>query len=374
MKPVFAPTTDVNSDTFIIAAWHVDNRSQVAAGQHIADIETSKAVFEVSAPEEGFLLQGGQTGMEVPVDTPLGFQFTNAAALSEYERSLGNGKGEKSAKEKAYRATAKAEALALQHGIDLAPLYQGELITQSEVEKAIHRLRRADSQNLPSPLAAANGVEERIILIGAGMGASQILDILGGISSRQVVALVDDDPQKWGQTIYGLPVTGGTSNLETLLQNKQFDSAIVSISTSIPARVKYQKLCADLGIPLANAIDPTCKIGSDVTMGKGNVLCAFCHIGTGTVIGDNNFLSAYNSFDHHSEIGSNISTGPNCVTSAKVKIGDRVRMGTGIFIEPYLELGEDVQVASGAIILKSVPAHHAVKTKVITTTVTPLKN
>jgi acetyltransferase-like isoleucine patch superfamily enzyme len=115
-------------------------------------------------------------------------------------------------------------------------------------------------------------------------------------------------------------------------------------------------------------------LAKDVKIGLGNVICAFCHFGTGTVIGDNNFISAYNSFDHHSVIGSDISTGPGCIASGIVKIGNRVRMGAGIFIEPYLELEDDVQVASGAIILKSVPARHVVKRKVFTTVVVPIRN
>jgi serine acetyltransferase len=37
-----------------------------------------------------------------------------------------------------------------------------------------------------------------------------------------------------------------------------------------------------------------------------------------------------------------------------------------------VELGAGVQVASGAVILGSVPPEHAVKTRIVTTTVVPL--
>ena len=47
--------------------------------------------------------------------------------------------------------------------------------------------------------------------------------------------------------------------------------------------------------------------------------------------------------------------------------------GTGIFVEPHVHIGDDVQVASGAVIVSSVPADHAVKTKVVTTSVVPLR-
>jgi acetyltransferase-like isoleucine patch superfamily enzyme len=70
-------------------------------------------------------------------------------------------------------------------------------------------------------------------------------------------------------------------------------------------------------------------------------------------------------------LANDISTGPGCLTSGRARLGNRVRLGTGIFMEPGLELGDDVQVASGSVILRSVPADHAVKTKIVTTTVVP---
>ena len=90
-------------------------------------------------------------------------------------------------------------------------------------------------------------------------------------------------------------------------------------------------------------------------------------------MGDNNLLSAYNSFDHHNVLGSDIATGPGCMTSGLVRIGDGVRLGTGIFIQPHVEIGDDAQVASGAVIVTSVPAAHAVKRRVSTMTTVPIR-
>ena len=222
------------------------------------------------------------------------------------------------------------------------------------------------------PLDAPPGVE-RIALIGAGLGATQVADILAADPSRNAVAVVDDDQERWGGRVADVPVVGGTQQLREHYAEGRFDSAVVCISTSVPARTRFRELCDELGIPLANAIDPTARICAEVEMGAGNVVCAFCHFGVATRVGDNNFLSAYNSFDHHSVLGSDISTGPGCVTSGLVRIGDRARFGTGIFIEPHVEIGAGVQVASGAVIVSSVPAGHAVKRRVATMTTVPIR-
>ena len=230
----------------------------------------------------------------------------------------------------------------------------------------------APPPDLPLPLDAPSGVE-RIALIGAGLGATQVADILAAGTSKRAVAIVDDDQKRWGGRVAGVPVVGGTQQLREHYAEGRFESAVVCISTSVPARTRFRVLCGELGIPLANAIDPTARICAEVEMGAGNVVCAFCHFGVATRVGDNNFLSAYNSFDHHSVLGSDISTGPGCVTSGLVRIGDRARFGTGVFVEPHVEIGPGVQVASGAVIVSSVPAEHAVKRHVATMTTVPIR-
>jgi acetyltransferase-like isoleucine patch superfamily enzyme len=217
-------------------------------------------------------------------------------------------------------------------------------------------------------------------VIGAGLGAAQVIDILTSEATaltqrrrQQAVAVVDDDRSRWAGEVTGVPVVGGMQQLEELFARDYFDSAVISIGSLPAVRTRFRGLCVELGIPLTNAIDPTARLCTDVQLGTGNVICAYCHFGVGTRVGDNNVLSAYNSFDHHSVLGTDITTGPGCVTSGLVRIGDRVRMGTGVFIEPHVEIGEGAQVASGAVIVTSVPPEHAVKRRVVTTTTVPIR-
>ena len=144
-----------------------------------------------------------------------------------------------------------------------------------------------------------------------------------------------------------MPVVGTFDRAAQLFSDGAVDAAVIAISTSVPARTRLRERCAEVGLPLANAIDPTARIARGVTMGVGNVVCAFCHFGVETVLGDNNFISAYNSFDHHNVLGNDISTGPGVMTSGLVTIGDRSRLGTGIFVEPHVEIGAGAQIASG---------------------------
>jgi acetyltransferase-like isoleucine patch superfamily enzyme len=367
VKPVLVPTTDVNSETGVLVEWHVGDRSEVAAGETIAEIETSKAIIDVPAPEAGFLLHAAREGAEVRLTEPIARLFADGDALEEYVQEEQRLRAD--APEPGLRATSPARRRAEELGVDLASIGGDSLITVGMVEAAAAAASTAEIE-LPDPLPGAAALP-RIALIGAGLGATQVIDILQAAETGTAVAVVDDDASHWAGEVMGVPVVGGFDRLVTLFGKGAFDAAIIAISTSVPARARLREALAANGIPLANAIDPTARIAAGVTFGTGNVVCAFCHFGVGTVVGDNNFLSAFNSYDHHNRLGSDISTGPACATSGLVVLGDRVRLGTGIYVEPHVELGDDVQVASGSVIVASVPAGHVVKRRVVTTTVVP---
>ncbi|WP_426510438.1 biotin/lipoyl-containing protein [Dactylosporangium sp. McL0621] len=373
MKPVLVPTNDVNSEHGIVVTWFVDDRDKVEAGALLVEVETSKAVLEVYAPEPGILLHLARKGQEVPLAEPVAMLFDDAAGLTAYSDRLAAEADARAAAPAEVRATVKAVERARELGVDLSTFDGSRLITVKDVEAAASAPVTVDYTTMPAALATEPGVS-RILVIGGALGATQVIDIFSQVPTQQAVAILDDDPGRWGAEVAGVPIVGGTDRLAALFAAGVYDAAIIAIGTSVDTRARFRKLCAEAAIPLANAIDPTAKIATDVVIGQGNIICAFGHLGTGVRMGDNNFLSAYNSFDHHSVIGSDNATGPSCVSSGKVTLGDRIRLGTGIFIEPNVVLGDAVQVASGAVIVTSVPANHAVKTKVVTTTVVPRRS
>jgi acetyltransferase-like isoleucine patch superfamily enzyme len=371
MDPVRIPVTDVNSETAVIAAWHVADGTRVHRGELIAEAETSKAVIEVESPSDGVLLREVAEGAEVRIDAVIGQVFERVEQLDDYRRSQQEQQEAlASVPEDRPRATRSAIELAQRHGIDLSTLPGGGLLTSRDVEAALADSQRLSLADLPQPLRVDEG-RRRVLLLGAGLGATQVLDILGHDPEQVAVALVDDESVRWGDEVEGVPVVGGRARIRELVEQGWVDAAIITISTSIAARTLLREACEEHGLTLTNAIDPTARIASGVQMGVGNVVAAFCHLGVGAVVGDNNFLSAYNSFDHHSTLGSDISTGPGCMTSGLVTLGDRVRMGTGIFVEPKVRIGDDAIVASGSVVVSSVPDGHVVKARAGSTVVSP---
>ncbi|HEX5085559.1 MAG TPA: biotin/lipoyl-containing protein [Blastocatellia bacterium] len=365
MKEIIIEKFDANSEVGVFLGWRVSDGATVRKGEVLCEVETEKAVYEVHSEASGILVQKISEGAKVAFnEAVIGFIASDekeAAKLRETPASQAAPANETSDLAE-IKATRKAIELAKQSGVDLKRISKKSVITEDDVRQLIQTAPQKVSA-VPLPGVYPPNVN-RILVISAAYGAMQVIDILLNDPHVRVIGCVDDDPELAGIDVFGVPVLGKTDQIESLWEQKAFDSAIVATGRTPKIRKKLFDQCVALGIPMANAIDPTVRINRGVSIGRGNVICGHVHIGTCTQLGDNNFISANSSIDHHNVWGSHIATGPNCVTSGLVTVQDGVRMGTGIFIQPKLEIGAGAIIASGAILQASVPAAHAVKIRV----------
>jgi acetyltransferase-like isoleucine patch superfamily enzyme len=372
------------NDTFAtLAEWVKAAGQPVRTGEVIAAAETTKSVFEIEAPTTGFLTPLVAAGDEVAVLQPI-------ALLSEHPLSDAEVAGWRAShplgepppmpvaaptpsagdRPPSPAATLKAEILARRAGVDLARVpAAGDRITEADVlaflaapqstNQPINQSPPADLVNTPYP---ANRLE-RLLILGGGNGAVQVLDVLAKGTGQRAVAIVDDNAAVHGKLVAGVPILGGIDwgRIAALQAGGEFDAAVIAISTSVAVRERLFAAGKAHGLRFANVIHPSCVIGMNVAWGEGNVLMALCHVGACATLGHNNFLSAYCSIEHHCVLGNHCSFGPGVVTSSRVHFGDKVRCGTGIFIEPGVTIGAGAVVASGIALRESIPAGAVVK-------------
>ncbi|HEY8461200.1 MAG TPA: biotin/lipoyl-containing protein [Blastocatellia bacterium] len=365
MKEIIIEKFDANSEMGVFLGWRVPDGAAVRKGEVLCEVETEKAVYEVHSESAGILVQKISEGAKVAFnEAVIGFIASdeNEARLLRTAPAAQTAPSNENSDSTEIKATRKAIELAKQFDVDLKRISKKGVITEDDVRQLIHKSPQKVSAILP-PGEYPRDVN-RILVVGASYGAMEVIDILLNDPRVCVIGCVDDDPALSEVRIFGVPVLGKTDQIESLWKRKAFDSAIIAIGSSIKVRKKLFDQCVGLGIPMANAIDPSVRINRGVSIGRGNIICSHVQLGVCTQIGDNNFISANSSIAHHNIWGSHITTGPNCVTSGAVTVRDEVKMGTGIFIQPKLEIGAGAIVASGAILQTSVPAGHAVKIRV----------
>lgn len=73
----------------------------------------------------------------------------------------------------------------------------------------------------------------RTLIIGAGEAGSMLIkEIRRGSSAYQVVGFVDDEVQKFGMRLHGLPVLGSTSQLKAIIRKYHIEDVIIAIPSA----------------------------------------------------------------------------------------------------------------------------------------------
>ena len=363
---IIAPMVNVNDDAALLSVWTKPDHSQVRKGEIIAVLETNKATFDVESEDAGYLHILIPTGAQVAVGEIIG-------ALCDTPDESPDKPPEKHAVSEdrgvERKLTKKAEIAAARAGIGLqrilAEIPGAGTITEADVAAYLGQ-RGAGSSSGKDAVddAYPQNRQQRLLIVGGGLGAVQVLDSLSRIEQQRATAIVDDNPDLSGKTLMGVPILGGQESIESLFKQNLFDAAVVSVSTSIAFRHKMADRLTQLNIPMANIIDPSARVQRNAVLGVGNVVLAYCHVGACTSIGNGNFLSPYVDVEHHCVVGDFCTFGPGVMMSSLVRIGARVKFGTGIFIEPKLAIGSDSVIGSGAILTRDIPPNSVVKTKV----------
>ncbi len=112
----------------------------------------------------------------------------------------------------------------------------------------------------------------RIMIVGAGETGNYMLHEFKNNSAyrkAKIVCLVDDDPFKYGKTIYRVPVEGTTADIPALAKKRRIDLIIFTIaSCSAERRAEILSLCMQTGCqvrsvpPLSDLIDGQLNMSS----------------------------------------------------------------------------------------------------------------
>ncbi len=362
---IIVPRINVNDDSAKLS-WLVQSGDQVKRDQVIGQLETTKALYDLHAESDGYFYSNRASQSMVKVEEMIAL-ISDCVISPDQINSLLNEQSQDAKSGAGRRWTLKAELLAKSHGIaiDSVPAESGTI-----KEADVLRLIESKSAALPTSKLAASGstiprtssaTVIRLIMLGGGMAAMQIIDLLIRLPQYKLIGILDDDPAKQGGAILGVPIIDKVSNARKLWEEKRFDQAICLMPNNREVRIKTFQSLRDAGVEFANLIDPSVTVESEVSIGQGNVFFPNGRIGAHSVIGNNNFVSAGVSLDHHNKLGSHCTFGPTVVTSGVVTIGDNVKFGTGIYIEPHVVVGSNSIIASGVVLTASVPTESIAK-------------
>lgn len=381
MEWIKLPRICANEDGALVH-WNVPDGAAVHRGQVIATLETFKASMELEAAADGVLCQLVPDGGESLAGTVIGALVpgTNvcradveAALVREFGVSATSGSEAVQGMSEGRRWTKKASMAANAAGIAIEDVSgQGKVVEEADVLAYLaarqgqppSRSKDYYFDDASHPPLLPQGRVRRILLLGDGIGAALVLDVMFRLEGLVPYGILDDDEAKIGRNIKGVTVLGPLGEARRLWVAGHYDGAVCLLQNRMDLRRRVFDELRAQGVPFVNIIDPSAIVHSGAQLGDGNIIQPFCRIGTESVIGDNNMLSAYVNIDHHSHLGSHCTFGPSVCTSGEVFIGESVRFGTGIRIEPRIRIGDHVIIGSGAVIVGDIPDYARVRPRI----------
>lgn len=354
------PALNSNEDSAEIVKWYFEAGAQVAAGQVVATVESTKTALDIEAPGPGFLAPLHLVGARVKNGEPLAALLDAAGdPVEPLLQAL-----VQAAPEAGRHWTKKAELVAAKLGVDLVALAQrsgGRVLTEADVIGANQpALEFRDLADDRYPVTR----RERVLLIGGGGGGGSItIDAIQRGTHQLAVGILDNNVALHGKTMFGVPVLGDNEMVGALWRQGAFDAAIIVVTANVDERAALFESVRSLGVKFTNVIDPSATLRANVQLGVGNLIMANAFLAACVSLGDNNFLASHTCIEHHSVVGSHCTFGPRTVTSGAVTIGDRVKMGMNVMLEPYLSIGSGSLIPSGLTVIDSVPPDSVLKTQ-----------
>ena len=188
--------------------------------------------------------------------------------------------------------------------------------------------------------------KKRVAIIGAGGHAKVVASILIA-QGHHIIGFYDDDSQKWGESILGIPIIGSVSELTSVT----CDGAIIGVGDN-----KTRKQLAErMDLDWITAIHPFSWVHPDVSIGVGTIVCAGSIVQPGAKIGNHVILNTRASVDHDCVVGDYVHISvAHLAGAASTDEGAFLALGSTVL--PGLNVGAWAHLGAGSVATKNIPA------------------
>ncbi len=199
-------------------------------------------------------------------------------------------------------------------------------------------------------------MQKQIIVYGAG-GFAREVAWLASDCGYQVCAFVDDNPEKWGEFLNGVPIM----SIEEAKQRWPRVEIIIGVGNPKVRENIVQRLLSDYkDIQFAILVHPQVHCSKWVEVGEGTVITAGNILTTNIRVGRHVHINLDCTIGHDAIIEDFATLAPGVHVSGWVHIKKGAYIGTGAVIingEPNnpVVIGEESIIGAGAVVTKSIP-------------------
>ena len=351
--PVTIPLLNPNEPEALLAALHVQEGQQVAAGDLLCTLETTKSAADLPAEQAGIVVglrsQQGETVRAGEILCYLaeeaGWKPPAAAVSTEENKALSE-----EALPDGLRITQPALALARQLGVALGQLPRDRLVTESVVRSATVK---PSGLELSPPASAFDA--QAILVYGGGGHGKTLIDLLRRLGTYQIVGVIDDGLPA-GAQVMGLPVLGGAEVLPKLYEQgiRQAVNAVGGIG-NLAVRVQVFRQLAEAGFTCPAVIHPRAVVEDSARLSAGVQVFALAYVGSEARVGFGGIVNTGAILSHDCALGDYVNISPGAILAGEVQVGSGTLVGMGATINLQVKIGAGARIGNGATVKADVP-------------------
>lgn len=193
-----------------------------------------------------------------------------------------------------------------------------------------------------------------IVIIGAGGFGREVAWLIEDINDSKyqwnIVGFLDDNNNKWGETLNGIRVLGGLDWLD----NKDDIYYICAVGNPNIKQELVDK-CEDYGAKAATLIHPSTIISKYNSIEEGCIICAGNVITVNISLGRHVIVNIDCTIGHDTVIRDYSTILPGVNVSGAVNLGTGCDIGTGSSIIQGVTIGNNSIVGAGSVVIRDLP-------------------
>ncbi len=189
-------------------------------------------------------------------------------------------------------------------------------------------------------------IKNHVYVIGAGGHAKVVVRTLQALG-HIVAAIFDDNPDRWGAAIFGVPVLGPVERIE--------DRPRLPTLIAIGNNAARQHLAERYSLPWTTAVHPQALVDPSVRLGRGTIVMPCAVVEPDSHISDHVIINTAAVVGHDCVVAQYAHIGPGVHLAGGVTVGDGALVGIGAVAIPGVTLGAYSIVAAGAAVVADVP-------------------
>lgn len=194
----------------------------------------------------------------------------------------------------------------------------------------------------------------RLVLLGTGLYAEELIDAATGIPETSIVACCENiDRAKAGGELQGLPIVW-VDDLPSLGDI----AAVCAITTT--QRERYVEQVAALGVRFGRLVHPRATLAPSVRTGAGVVIQAGAIVGSHATLGDHVMINRGALIGHHSTLEDYVTVQPGANIGGATRIGARAYIALGAQVLDRRVVGDGALVGAGSLVTRDVDANSQV--------------